>query len=83
MSKKRETISKMQIRLLHHNGVCWEVAWEGPFAEDFVFTAPKQMCVSGIVVIGEQGLGIWKDLHMGTFNFSPGDEMHINFSFLI
>jgi hypothetical protein len=82
LNLKKERQSKYKIRLLHHNGVCWEVVWEGPFVEDFVFTASQWggTLVSGVCIVDENGKAVWEDIHIGTFNLSPNDEMRMNFS---
>lgn len=79
--KKKDRQSKYKIRLLllddMGNG---KIVYECPFVEDFVFTAPTITEFNSIIVVDENGVSLWHDSSMGTFCFSPGDEMTLNFS---
>lgn len=81
LKKKKDRQSKYKIRLLHFDSMGnGQLVYECPFVEDFVFTAPTGMVFNSIAVIDENGVSIWHDSSMGTFSFSPGDEMTLNFS---
>lgn len=81
LKKKKDRQSKYKIRLLYFDGTGnGKIVYECQFVEDFVFTAPTEMVINSIAVIDENGIYIWHDSNMGTFSFSTGDEMTLNFS---